>query len=190
MPLGFHLNPPSAFCSTPLSAESLACFPSLNSTEAGFFLLSSRFSFFLPWLTHLRVIHKKQGIASTGVCCETISVKPVCFLGGPSLEGGHRRGQEHPGQRYPCAQVHVLTMGWGGGRAQGTTDRTEDLRSAIPGSGGRPAALHGPRSRQSSSLAPPAPSIRCLPHCVYLTGTWRSHQRPTARAQHLPGVTL
>ena len=44
-------------------------------------------------------------------------MKRVCFLGGPSLEGGHRRGQEHPGQRYPRAQGHMFRVTcspWGG----------------------------------------------------------------------------
>lgn len=76
-------------------------------------------------------------------------MKRVCFLGGPSLEGGHRRGQEHPGQRLTtCSRSHAHHGVGLGGHAQGTTDRTEDLQSAIPGSGGDlpPRTAHGPDS--------------------------------------------
>lgn len=80
----------------------------------------------------------------------------VCLLGGLSWgrvvtgQGGSTLDSAtHPHARGHVLKVmcsHVLTGG--GERAQDTTDRTEDLQSAIPGSGGDlpPRTVHSPDS--------------------------------------------
>ena len=128
-------------------------------------------------------------------------MKQVCLPGG--LSWGRvvtgQGGSTLDSAAHLCAQGHVLTTaGRGGGRVQGTTDRTEDLQGEIPGSGGDlpPRTVHGPdspahyphqprapvaASPSLSSRAPPKPPDQGLQHGFWVQGWWKPDRRGVSR---------